>query len=90
MEGGVFLPEARSWYDWKDANTLFVATDFGEGTTTEFGYPRILKEWKRGTSLEEAKVLFESDSAGARGFFVVEHGPLEWALIYSYLPDQLK
>ena len=75
VKGGFVLPEARNNYEWKDANTLLVATDFGEGTTTEFGWPRIVKEWKRGTSLEEAKVLFEADSSEVYVWPVIERGP---------------
>src|SRR5205085_2191755 len=33
--------------------------DFGAGTLTRAGYPRVVKEWKRGTPLSEAKQLFE-------------------------------
>ena len=32
-----------------DADNLYVATDFGPGTMTKSGYPRIVKRWKRGT-----------------------------------------
>jgi prolyl oligopeptidase len=73
VEGGFVLPEARSSYAWKDANTLYVATDFGEGTTTEFGWPRIVKEWRRGTSLDEAAVLFVADSSDVLVFPYIEH-----------------
>ena len=38
---------------------VFVGTDFGPGSLTESGYPRIAKEWKRGTPLAEAAVLIE-------------------------------
>lgn len=75
VEGGFVLPEARNSYEWKDANTLLVATDFGEGTTTEFGWPRLVKEWERGTSLEDAKVLFEADSSDVYVWPVIERGP---------------
>ena len=75
VKGGFVLPEARNFYEWKDANTLLVATDFGEGTITELGWPRIVKEWGRGTSLEEAKVLFEADSSDVHVWPVIERGP---------------
>jgi len=55
---GFTLPAAKSRLLWKDANTLWVATDFGEGSLTTSGYPRIVKEWKRGTPLAEARVIF--------------------------------
>src|SRR5262249_39567214 len=32
---------------------------FGEGSLTKSMYPRIAKEWKRGTKLEDAKTVFE-------------------------------
>ena len=56
---GFNLPEAKSSVDWKDENTLFVATDFGPGTLTNSGYPRLVKAWTRGRPLAEAPTLFE-------------------------------
>lgn len=53
------LPEAKSEVAWRDRDTLYVGTDFGPGTLTKSGYPRIIKEWKRGTLLTNAKVVFE-------------------------------
>ncbi|MGZ7212395.1 hypothetical protein ACXWOF_09695, partial [Streptococcus pyogenes] len=38
---------------------LLVATDFGEGTLTDSGYPRLVKKWQRGTSLKDAPVVYE-------------------------------
>ena len=38
---------------------MFVGTDFGPGSLTKSGYPRIVKEWKRGTPLAEAAVVIE-------------------------------
>ena len=59
VEGGFFLPEAKSEVRWIDRDTVFVATDFGEGSMTESGYPRIVKRWTRGTPLEQATVVLE-------------------------------
>ncbi|MBS1149502.1 MAG: prolyl oligopeptidase, partial [Myxococcaceae bacterium] len=56
---GFVLPEAKPSVTWKDENTLFVATDFGPGSLTTSGYPRVVKEWKRGTALEKATFLSE-------------------------------
>jgi prolyl oligopeptidase len=69
VKDGFTLPEAKSRVSWKDLNTLYVGTDFGPGSLTKSGYPRITKEWKRGTPLSEATVVFEGQendvSAGA-------------------------
>ncbi len=59
VEGGFELPEAKSQVGWKDADTLWVATDFGEGTLTTSGYARQVKQWKRGSSLDSARMVYE-------------------------------
>lgn len=59
VAGGFTLPEAKSRYAWIDHDTLFIATDFGPGSMTSSGYPRIVKEWRRGTPLEQASTVFE-------------------------------
>jgi prolyl oligopeptidase len=59
VEGGFQLPEAKSQASWKDRDTLWVGTDFGEGSLTTSGYPRIAKEWLRGTPLSAAGTVFE-------------------------------
>ena len=61
VKGGFILPEAKSEMSWIDRDTVFVATDFGEGTLTDSGYPRIVKIWKRGTPLEKATTVYEGE-----------------------------
>lgn len=46
---------------WINANTIYIYTDFGSSSLTTSGYPRILKQWHRGTSLKEAEILLECD-----------------------------
>jgi len=59
VEGGFELPEAKSDVAWLDRDTLLVGTNWGEGTLTESGYPRVAKRWKRGTPLAKAETIFE-------------------------------
>ena len=59
VEDGFFVPEAKARVGWMDENTLWIGTDFGEGSLTTSGYPRFVKKWKRGTPLSDAKTLFE-------------------------------
>ena len=56
---GFQLPEAKSQLSWIDIDTVFVGTDFGPGSMTTSGYPRIAKIWKRGRPLSEAKLVYE-------------------------------
>ena len=59
VPGGFTLPEAKSTVAWRDADTLWVGTDFGPGSLTASGYPRVVKLWHRGTPLAEATTVFE-------------------------------
>ncbi|MBI3285530.1 MAG: S9 family peptidase [Burkholderiales bacterium] len=61
VKDGFTLPEAKMTLDWRDKDTLFVATDFGAGSLTDSGYARIVKEWKRGTPLSAAKTLLQGE-----------------------------
>ncbi|HRA56990.1 MAG TPA: prolyl oligopeptidase family serine peptidase [Thermomonas sp.] len=58
VEGGFFRPEAKGGLGWIDENTVYVFTDFGAGTLTSSGYPRIVKQWTRGTPLASAKLVY--------------------------------
>jgi len=55
---GFALDEAKSRVSWFDHDTLLVGTDFGPGSLTESGYPRVVKRWRRGEPLAEAQTLF--------------------------------
>ncbi|WP_245622562.1 prolyl oligopeptidase family serine peptidase [Pseudoxanthomonas dokdonensis] len=59
LEDGFYRPEAKGGLGWKDADTVYVYTDFGDGSMTTSGYPRVVKEWKRGTPLADAEVVYE-------------------------------
>ena len=59
VEGGFFRPEAKGGLGWIDRDTVYVYTDFGPGSMTESGYPRVVKRWKRGTPLAAAEVVYE-------------------------------
>jgi len=59
VKDGFTLPEAKSQVAWIDDDHLYVATDFGPGSMTDSSYPRIVKEWKRGTPLSAATTVYE-------------------------------
>ncbi len=61
--GGYRLAQSKGEADWLDADTIYVARDFGAGSMTTSGYPRIVKEWKRGTPVGEARTVFEGVQA---------------------------
>jgi len=59
LKDGFTLPEAKSRVAWRGMESLFVATDFGPGSLTTSGYPRIVKEWSRNTPLDQARTVYE-------------------------------
>jgi len=63
VKDGFALPEAKSDLAWIDADQLYVGTDFGPGSMTTSGYPRIIKRWQRGTPLAAASTVFEGEMA---------------------------
>jgi len=58
QENAFVLPEAKSDVAWRDRDTLYVGTDFGADSLTTSGYPRIVKEWRRGTPLAAARIVY--------------------------------
>jgi prolyl oligopeptidase len=73
---GFQLPEAKSRVSWRNRDILYVGTDFGPGSLTKSGYPRIVKEWKRRTSLTEASTVFEgqADDVSVSADTSLDHG----------------
>jgi len=59
VRDGFFLPEAKTSVAWRNRDALYVATDFGPGSLTHSGYPRIVKEWPRGHALADSSIVFE-------------------------------
>ncbi len=59
VEDGFRLPESKGSASWFDRDTLIIGRDFGDGSMTDSGYPRVSKLWRRGSAMDKAEVLFE-------------------------------
>jgi prolyl oligopeptidase len=59
VKGGFELTEAKSTITWLDEDSVLFATDFGAGSMTSSGYPRIVKLWKRGEPQSRARTIYE-------------------------------
>lgn len=64
VQDGFYRPEAKGALGWIDRDTVYVFTDFGPDASgassmTSSGYPRIVKQWQRGTPIETAAVVYE-------------------------------
>ena len=58
VANGFVVPEAKTAIDWEDPDTVLIGTDFGDGSLTDSGYPRLVKRWRRGRPLSDAELLF--------------------------------
>jgi prolyl oligopeptidase len=59
---GFQLPEAKTRISWRDRDSVFVGTDLGPGSLTDSGYPRTVREWRRGTPIAEAPLVFQGEA----------------------------
>jgi prolyl oligopeptidase len=75
IEGGFTLPEAKSNVEWIDENNIYVGTDFGAGSLTDSGYPRVVKQWRRGTPLASAVTVFEGEAKDVASYVSVDKTP---------------
>ena len=57
VAGGFEVPLGKNNAAWIDKDTLLVAAVEGEGTATRSGYPRTVKQWKRGTPWSAATLV---------------------------------
>lgn len=82
MGDGFTLPQAKSSVTWENADTLLVATNYGAGSMTASGYPRIVKRWKRGTPLTSAETVAEGEheDVGMNVFAFID-GDKRWPMI---------
>lgn len=87
VPGGFSLPEAKSQLDWLDENTVFVGTDFGPGSLTSSGYPRVVKRWQRGQPLTAAVTVFEGQVSDVSAGVSVDHTPGFERVTFQRSPD---
>jgi prolyl oligopeptidase len=75
VAGGFTLPLAKSDSSYVDKDTILFGTDFGPGSLTASGYPRIVKLWHRGTPISAARIIYEAKASDVSAQPVVFSGP---------------
>ncbi len=86
-QGGFAVPEAKTNVEWADADTIWIGTDFGPGSLTASGYPRIVKRWKRGTPLAAAITVYEGRPDDVYAFVSVDDTPGFERTVFFRAPD---
>jgi prolyl oligopeptidase len=54
---------------------VYIGTDFGPGSLTDSGYPRVIKRWSRGQPLADAVTVFEGERADVSVYAWVDATP---------------
>ncbi|MBL8343589.1 MAG: S9 family peptidase [Rubrivivax sp.] len=74
-DGGFAVPEAKTSVTWIDADTVYIGTDFGPGSLTDSGYPRVIRRWRRGQPLAWAETVFEGEKTDVAAWVQVDATP---------------
>lgn len=81
---GFVLPEGKTRAKYKSRNVLLVGADTGEGSMTTSGYPRTVREWTRGTKVEDAPIVFEGETTDVScGQYVYDETHREGGAMYE-------
>ncbi len=75
LTAGFVLEEAKSSITWLDEDKVLFGTDFGPGSMTSSGYPRIVKLWRRGEPMAQARTIYEASASDVGASGVVFHEP---------------
>lgn len=63
VDDGFLLPRGKQFAAWVDADTVLVSREWQPGEVTASGYPYIVKQVRRGQSLEAAAEIARGDRA---------------------------
>ncbi|HZK80882.1 MAG TPA: hypothetical protein VFC46_07440, partial [Humisphaera sp.] len=63
VAGGFTLPESKGELSWIDVDRTYLGPAFDAATMTTSGYPRVIKEWRRGTPMSEAKLVYQGQAS---------------------------
>ncbi len=88
---GFYRSEAKGNLSWIDADTVFAVTDLGPGTTNLAGYARQVRQWRRGSAMVDAPIVFEgpADNPGYGIFVGRDHTPgFERDVLVHYLDNR--
>ena len=87
VAGGFTLPEAKTDIVWDSADTVYVGTDFGPGSLTDSGYPRVIKRGRRGQALAQAELMFEGQAQDVAVGVSVDPTPGHRRTVFSRATD---
>ena len=75
VDNGFKVPEAKTRIEWIDADSVYIGSDFGPGSLTDSGYPRVIKRWQRAQKLADAATVFEGEAKDVSVYARVDRTP---------------
>jgi prolyl oligopeptidase len=79
---GFFLPKAKTRVGWLDQDTLLFGSALDADDTTEAGYARVIRKWRRGTPLASAETVFEVEKQDVAAWFGINRRPTHQRVMY--------
>lgn len=71
---GFTVPRAKTAIAWLDADTVLLTSAYGDDVTTS-GYARTVRQWRRGTPIADAPVIFEVAANDMAAAAAISHDP---------------
>ena len=75
VASGFRLVEGKHEITWRNRDSVLVATDVGPDSLTASGYPRIVKQWQRGTPVASAPTVYEAKQSDVAVAMSVHNEP---------------
>jgi prolyl oligopeptidase len=79
---GFHLPKAKTRASWLDQDTLLIGSALDPKDTTEAGYARVIRKWRRGTPPAAAETVFEAEKQDVAAWFGVNRRPTHQRVMY--------
>ena len=61
IDDGFATLESKQYFSWVNQDQILIATNFGEGSMNESGYPSQVRLWDRNQDIGDAKEVFQGD-----------------------------
>ncbi len=82
VKDGFLLPKAKTRAGWLDQDTLLIGSALEPDDTTEAGYARVIRKWKRATSPSAAETVFEAEKQDVAAWFGINRRPTHQRVMY--------
>ena len=61
IDDGFATLESKQYFSWVNQDQILIATNFGEGSMNESGYPSQVRLWDRNQDIGDAREVFQGD-----------------------------